>query len=453
MSAGARRILVRLPNPLGDAVMATPALRALRRAHPAGGARRAGAAAPRGAAARQSPLRRVPAGARPPRARHLAPRARAARARLRLGGRAARLAAHRARAVAGAHPAPRRLRARLAAPRAGDGLAAAAARERPPRRALDDRALLPHHAPARRRPTPAPSSSSPCTRPSASAWPPGSRARGAADASAPAGRAGRRLRRLASCGRPSTSRAPATRSRARFGLLPLILPAPNAGRARDRARRRLAHDASAALLVEEPGDLEDLKAFVERAALLRRQRHGSAPRGGGARPPGRHADGPDRSAPHRAPARAPARAVGGRSSAARAALPVCPIDHRCMTRLAPERAVEAAARAARAGLSSDHRPSDGQATRRADRSPCGVRPVHPYTLLLAIACLVSAGCGGALYLQDRDAARPISSQRSCWSAARYWAFCQALLTMTSDYAVARSIFYAGVPGWALHRRR
>ncbi|TMA34025.1 MAG: glycosyltransferase family 9 protein, partial [Deltaproteobacteria bacterium] len=29
-----RRLLVRLPNPLGDAVMATPALRALRRGLP-----------------------------------------------------------------------------------------------------------------------------------------------------------------------------------------------------------------------------------------------------------------------------------------------------------------------------------------------------------------------------------------------------------------------------------
>ena len=32
--AAPRRILVRCPNPVGDAVMATPALRALRRAHP-----------------------------------------------------------------------------------------------------------------------------------------------------------------------------------------------------------------------------------------------------------------------------------------------------------------------------------------------------------------------------------------------------------------------------------
>ena len=34
MIAKPRRILVRFPNPLGDAVMATPVLRALRRAHP-----------------------------------------------------------------------------------------------------------------------------------------------------------------------------------------------------------------------------------------------------------------------------------------------------------------------------------------------------------------------------------------------------------------------------------
>ncbi len=35
MTDAPHRILVRCPNPVGDAVMATPALRALRRAHPA----------------------------------------------------------------------------------------------------------------------------------------------------------------------------------------------------------------------------------------------------------------------------------------------------------------------------------------------------------------------------------------------------------------------------------
>jgi signal transduction histidine kinase len=72
--------------------------------------------------------------------------------------------------------------------------------------------------------------------------------------------------------------------------------------------------------------------------------------------------------------------------------------------------------------------------------------VHPYTLLLAIACLVCAGCGGALYLQAP--ARRVHQVATVFMAAcAYWAFCQALLTITTDRELARAIFDVAVPGW------
>ncbi|HEX5066915.1 MAG TPA: lipopolysaccharide heptosyltransferase II [Myxococcota bacterium] len=127
----------------------------------------------------------------------------------------------------------------------------------------------------------------------------------------------------------------------RFSLLPLILPAPNADEiaiARDVASRM----AERHLLVAEPGDLEDLKAFVERAALLvgndTGPRHVAVALGRpvvtlmGPTDP-RHTD-------HLLERQ---RVLREPVACSPCGLPVCPIDHRCMTRLAPERVVAAAA--------------------------------------------------------------------------------------------------------------
>ncbi|HVH20038.1 MAG TPA: ATP-binding protein [Myxococcota bacterium] len=73
--------------------------------------------------------------------------------------------------------------------------------------------------------------------------------------------------------------------------------------------------------------------------------------------------------------------------------------------------------------------------------------MHPYTLLLAIACLVCAGCGGALYLQA-PSKRVHQLAALLLVGCGYWALSQALLTMTFDYDVARRIFDVAVPGWA-----
>jgi heptosyltransferase-2 len=127
----------------------------------------------------------------------------------------------------------------------------------------------------------------------------------------------------------------------RLGLLPVILAAPNPDElaiAREVASRM----AERCLRVEEPGDLEDLKAFVERAALLlcndTGPRHVAVALGRpvvtlmGPTDP-RHTD-------HLL---ARQRVLREPVACSPCGLPVCPIDHRCMTRLLPERAVAAAA--------------------------------------------------------------------------------------------------------------
>jgi signal transduction histidine kinase len=73
--------------------------------------------------------------------------------------------------------------------------------------------------------------------------------------------------------------------------------------------------------------------------------------------------------------------------------------------------------------------------------------VHPYTLLLAFACLVCAGCGGALYLQA-PSRRVHQLAGALLVGCAYWALCQALLTMTYDRDTALQIFHVTVPGWA-----
>jgi heptosyltransferase-2 len=126
----------------------------------------------------------------------------------------------------------------------------------------------------------------------------------------------------------------------RFGLLPLILPAPNPVEraiARDVASRIVGRH----LLMQEPGDLEELKAFVERATLLvgndTGPRHVAVALG---RPVVTLMGPTDpRHTQHLLERQRVLREEVECSPCGR---PVCPIDHRCMTRLAPERVVEAA---------------------------------------------------------------------------------------------------------------
>jgi signal transduction histidine kinase len=72
--------------------------------------------------------------------------------------------------------------------------------------------------------------------------------------------------------------------------------------------------------------------------------------------------------------------------------------------------------------------------------------VHPYTLLLAIACLVCAGCGGALYLQDR-ARRANQLAALLLLGCGYWALCQALMTVADDPERVSAIAVISAPGW------
>jgi heptosyltransferase-2 len=127
----------------------------------------------------------------------------------------------------------------------------------------------------------------------------------------------------------------------RFGLLPVILPAPSEGELAI-GREVASRAAERCLLVEEPGDLEDLKAFVERAALLvgndTGPRHVAVALGRpvvtlmGPTDP-RHTE-------HLLERQ---RVLREPVECSPCGLPACPIDHRCMTRLAPERVVAAAA--------------------------------------------------------------------------------------------------------------
>ncbi len=69
-----------------------------------------------------------------------------------------------------------------------------------------------------------------------------------------------------------------------------------------------------------------------------------------------------------------------------------------------------------------------------------------YTLILAIASMVSAACGGALFMLDRERrANQLAAllQFSC----SYWALCQALGSVIREPEAARWILSASAPGW------
>jgi signal transduction histidine kinase len=72
--------------------------------------------------------------------------------------------------------------------------------------------------------------------------------------------------------------------------------------------------------------------------------------------------------------------------------------------------------------------------------------VHLYTLILAIASTVSAACGGALFMLDRER-RANQLAALLLVGCAYWALCQALGSVTREPEVARWILSASAPGW------
>jgi ADP-heptose:LPS heptosyltransferase len=305
-----RRLLVRLPNPLGDAVMATPALRALRRGLPEveiavlGLPHHEGCCAGTGASTRIIPLRGSAW-------RDVVARARELRGR---GYDAALVLPDSARAALDPFAARIPVRIGYARDLARRALLShaidSAARAREARRDLDDRALPARRARARR---------ARCGR-RARAPRAGRRraARGRGLARAGVARGERVL--LVTPGAafgasklwpPEHFARTCDELHRRFGLLPVIAPAPNA--AEIAIARRVATAMSerhAALLEPDPRS-----RCSSRSSRARRSCSPTTPARatcGGARPPGRHAHGPDRPAPHRASARAPARALRGR---------------------------------------------------------------------------------------------------------------------------------------------
>jgi signal transduction histidine kinase len=71
--------------------------------------------------------------------------------------------------------------------------------------------------------------------------------------------------------------------------------------------------------------------------------------------------------------------------------------------------------------------------------------VHLYTLLLAIASMVSAACGGALYLQGRER-RANQLAGLLLLGTSLWALCEALTSIAPDLATARRIHDLSAPG-------
>ena len=282
-------MLVRLPNWVGDAVMATPALRALRAAHPEAEIAALGAAASRGprCAALASfdaflPLRGARVCATCARARVL--RGRASTRRCCCPTRRARaLDAVRSRASRCAS-ATRAIR--CAARCSAHAIASAARGAGRARRDLDDRALPAHHARARLRRRGRRARARTCDADGArGASRSGSRARASRAASACCSSHRARASARASSGRPSTSRARATRSPGALGLLPVVLaPGPGEEIAIAQRDRRARCRSARSCCASPPTSLAELVALiVARAALAAHQRHRAASHRGGAR--------------------------------------------------------------------------------------------------------------------------------------------------------------------------
>jgi heptosyltransferase II len=127
----------------------------------------------------------------------------------------------------------------------------------------------------------------------------------------------------------------------RFGMLPLILPAPNPAEIAI-AREVFEKTRERCLLNDSPGDLEELKAFVERASLVLGNDTGPRHVAVALGRPVVTLMGPT-DPRHTEHLMQRQRVLREPVECSPCGLPICPIDHRCMTRLAPERAVAAAA--------------------------------------------------------------------------------------------------------------
>lgn len=126
----------------------------------------------------------------------------------------------------------------------------------------------------------------------------------------------------------------------RHGLVPVILPAPNAD------ERAIAQEVSALvetrhLRIDTPGSLEDLKAMVERSALLLTNDTGPRHVAVALDRPVITLMGP--TDPRHTQHLLERQRVLWEDVACRpCGLKACPIDHRCLTRLAPQRVIDAA---------------------------------------------------------------------------------------------------------------
>lgn len=130
--------------------------------------------------------------------------------------------------------------------------------------------------------------------------------------------------------------------RRRFGLLPVLVPAPNADEiaiVREVAgAMRERHTA----LLDRPGTLEDLKALVARASLLLTNDTGPRQIAVALDRPVITLIGPT-DPRHTGHLLERQRVLQEKFDCVPCGKKVCPIDHRCMTRLSPTRVVDAAA--------------------------------------------------------------------------------------------------------------
>jgi lipopolysaccharide heptosyltransferase II len=336
-----RHILVRCPNPVGDAVMATPALRALRRAHPNA------SIALLGPAANASLLRGVPSFDEYIPIRGVG-----------LGATLSRVLDLRARGFDWAVLLPDSHRVALDTFFAGVPRRVGYARD-PLRRALLSESLAPPYENGRRMPFSMIERYLRITRllgcPDAGqsldlVVDDASRERAAVRLAAHGVAADAPLLLVTPGASYGTSKLwpPEHFARAcdeierRLGLLPVLVAAPNA------QEQRVARAVAAQLqrrfvpLFESPGNLEDLKALVERAHLVLTNDTGPRHVAVALDRPVIVLMGPT-DPRHTAHLLTRQRVLREEVACSPCGRKTCPIDHRCLTRLSPERAVAAAA--------------------------------------------------------------------------------------------------------------
>jgi heptosyltransferase-2 len=128
----------------------------------------------------------------------------------------------------------------------------------------------------------------------------------------------------------------------RFGLLPVLVPAPNPDEIAIAREIETRLKATPVALIDPPGNLEDLKALVARARLVLTNDTGPRHVAVALDRPVVVLMGPT-DPRHTAHLLERQRVLREELPCSPCGLKECPIDHRCMTRLLPERAVEAAA--------------------------------------------------------------------------------------------------------------